>query len=422
MNAVPPTMLAPVTARERIAAMDVLRGFALLGILLMNIEAFVGPLFGAITGLDPALTGADRRVDGLIYILVQGKFYTLFSLLFGMGFAVMMARAQAAGRGFGMLYLRRTMVLLVIGLAHMLLIWSGDILTVYALIALVLLLFRNTVQSRLLGWGLAVYVLPSLLLLMLGAVGSLAQSDPASAAEFDQSLAMQSRIMTDALEAQRQAYGSGSYAEAVARRLGDFKLMLSHVVMIMGWQILGMFLLGAWFVRSGAIARPREFALLYRRLRWIALPVGLAMMLGSFWLVPTAEYARMDFTWGVANALAMLGSLLMCLGYVGWVVGVLQSPRSAAWLGVLAPAGRMALTNYLVQSIVCTLVFYGYGLGYFEQLSRAWQVPFVLMLFALQVAFSHWWLARFRFGPAEWAWRAATYGVRPRMRRAADSP
>lgn len=416
MNAAPRTMLGPVTAGERVVAMDVLRGFALLGIALMNIEAFVGPLFGAITGLDPALTGADRWADALIYILVQGKFYTLFSLLFGMGFAVMMARARAAGRGFGVLYLRRTLVLLVIGLVHMLLIWSGDILTIYALIALGLLLFRNTAQPRLLTWGLALYALPSLLLLMLGALGSLAQSDPASAAEFNQSLAAQSRIMTDALEAQRHAYGSGSYAEAVARRYEDFKLMLSHVVMIMGWQILGMFLLGAWFVRSGAIARPHEFAPLYRRLRWVALPVGLAMMLGSFWLVPTADYARMDFPWGVANALAMLGSLLMCLGYVGWVVGALQSPRWATRWGVLAPAGRMALTNYLVQSIVCTLIFYGYGMGGFEQLSRAWQVPFVLVLFALQVMVSHWWFARFRFGPAEWAWRAATYGVRPRMR------
>ena len=422
MNATPPTMLAPVTARERIEAMDVLRGFALLGILLMNIEAFVGPLFGAITGLDPALTGADRWADALIYILVQGKFYTLFSLLFGMGFAVMMARAQAASRGFGVLYLRRTMVLLAIGLAHMLLIWSGDILTIYALIALVLLLFRNTSQSRLLKWGLALYALPALLLLLLGALGSLAQSDPASAAEFNQSLAVQSAIMTDALEAQREAYGSGSYAEAVARRYEDFRLMLSHVAMMMGWQILGMFLLGAWFVRSGAIARPREFPRLYQRLRWFALPAGLAMMLGSFWLEPTADYARMDFRWGVANALAMLGGLLMCLGYVGWVVGALQSPRWAPRWGVLAPAGRMALTNYLIQSIVCTLIFYGYGLGWFEQLSRAWQVPFVLALFALQVVFSHWWLARFRFGPGEWAWRAATYGVRPRMRLAADSP
>jgi len=105
----------------------------------------------------------------------------------------------------------------------------------------------------------------------------------------------------------------------------------------------------------------------------------------------------------------------MCLGYLAWIVRGVQT--GAPLLASLAPVGRMALTNYLVQSIVCTLVFYGYGLGFFEQLSRAWQVPFALALFAVQVALSHWWLARFRFGPAEWAWRALTYGQLPPMRR-----
>ena len=418
MNAAIPAMLMPIPATERIEAMDVLRGFALLGILLMNIEAFVGPLFGAITGLDPSLAGADRWADALIYILVQGKFYTMFSLLFGMGFAVMLARAQASGRNFAALYLRRTLALLVIGLAHMLLVWSGDILMIYAMVALALLLFRDTAQPRLAKWGIALYLLPSLLLLMLGAAGSMAQSDPASAAEFTGSMAQQARVMTDALEAQREAYGSGTYAEAVAQRSRDLAMFLTHVMTVMGWQILGMFLLGAWFVRSGAIARPQEFPRLYQRLRWVALPLGLAMMLASFWMLPSADFGRMDFTWGVANMLAMLAGLLMCLGYVGWVIRGLQSGPWARRLQLLAPAGRMALTNYLTQSIVCTLVFYGYGLGYFEQLPRAWQVPFVLALFALQVAFSHWWLARFRFGPAEWVWRAATYGARPAMRLA----
>ncbi len=409
----------PVTAAERIQAMDVLRGFALLGIGLMNIETFVGPIFGGITGLDPALVGADRWADALIYVLVQGKFYTLFSLLFGMGFAVMVARAQASDRSFGALYLRRTLVLLAIGFAHMVLIWSGDILTIYALIAPLLLLFRNWTPSRLLKWGVVVFALPAALLLALGALVSIAQSDPASAAEMERSLAAQSQMMTGALEGQRQAFGSGSYGEAVAQRIEDLKLLLTHVVMVVGWQILGMFLIGAWFVRSGAITRPLGFPGLYRRLRLIAFPVGLGLMLASFWLMPTAEFGRMDMIWGLANALAMIAGLLMCLGYVGWVMGGLQSSGAASrLLAVLAPAGRMALTNYLVQSIVGTLVFYGYGLGYFEQLSRAWQVPFVLALFAAQVAFSHWWLARFRFGPLEWAWRAATYRTLPAMRLA----
>lgn len=409
------TLLAPVAAAERIAAMDVLRGFALLGILLMNIEAFVGPLFQAITGLDPSLRGADRWADALVYILVQGKFYTMFSLLFGMGFAVMLARAQSADRPFFALYLRRTLALLAIGLVHALLVWSGDILVPYALLALVLLLlFRRTPQSRLPKWGVALYLVPSLFML----VSCLALLTPEGAAALQEGMAEQGAEMASALEAQRVAYGSGDYAAATARRIADTGMMLGGYLPFWGWQILGMFLLGAWFVRSGAIAEPERFAPLYRRLRTVALPVGLGMMLLSFWLMPTIDFARLDLRIAIANAVNAVGSLLMCLGYVGLVVGGLQSSAWHRRLALLAPAGRMALSNYLLQSLLCTLLFYHYGLGLFEQLSRAWQVPFVLVLFALQVAASHWWLARFRFGPMEWLWRWATYGRRPPMRLA----
>jgi len=411
------TRLAPLPGDERIQAMDVLRGFALIGILLMNIEAFVGPLNGALTGLDPQWTGADRWADGLIYILVQGKFYPLFSLLFGMGFAVMMVRANTAGRPFFAVYFRRVLALLVIGLAHALLVWSGDILTMYALVAIPLLLFfRGTPQSRLPKWGIAFYLFPILLVMLFGALGSVMQMQPEMAAEFNKAMAAQADVMAAMLEGQRQAFGSGTYAEAVAQRGRDLGMMLSFI-WIMGFQLLGLFLVGAWFVRSGAIARPSGFPRLYAGLRWVSLPLGLAMTLLSFHLVPTVDMARMDMTSSVANSLFWLGGALMCLGYLAWIVRGLQSPTMAPRLGVLAPAGRMALTNYLTQSVVCTLIFYGYGLGYFEQLPRAWQVPFVLVLFALQVAFSHWWLARFRFGPMEWLWRAATYLQLPPMRR-----
>lgn len=407
--------LSPTAASERIEAMDVVRGFALLGILLMNIEAFVGPVLGAFTGLDPGLRGADRGADALVYILVQGKFYTLFSLLFGMGFALMMARAEATGRPFSGLYLRRTLGLLAIGLVHMVLIWSGDILTAYALIALVLLLcFRRTPLSRLPSWGVALYLVPSLLIGALGVLASLAQIEPGAAAKLNQDLAAQAAGTARALAAQRQAFGSGSYLDAVIQRWADLRMFIGYL-MLLGWQVLGLFVLGSWFVRSGAIARPHEFPRLYARLRWVALPVGLLLMLGSYRLAPTHGFGRMDAVTGFAHGLGAVGGGLMCLGYLGWIVRGLQSPAWARKLRVLAPAGRMALTHYLVQSLVCTLIFYGYGLGYFEQLSRAWQVPFCLVLFALQVAVSHWWFARFRYGPMEWLWRAVTYWQRPPM-------
>lgn len=400
--------LQPVAARERIESMDVLRGFALLGILLMNIEAFVGPMNSAITGLNPSLSGADRNADALVYILVQGKFYTLFSLLFGMGFAVMSQRAQAQQQPFAGVYLRRTLGLLIIGLIHTLLIWSGDILLTYALLAFVLLAFRG-MPTKLLPWlAVGAYLLPMGLMTLFGVLGQLASLTPQGAQEWNTQMAAMASQMTAMEQAQRLAYGSGTYLQAVAQRAQDTGFMLSNI-MFMGPLIFAMYLLGAWFVRTGAIAQPQQFPRLYAALRWLGLPIGLASMLWSFALHPTMLFDRMDMGTVLAFCTSLVGSLLMALGYLAWVVRGLQAPVWSRYLHWLAPAGRMALTNYLLQSIVCTLIFYGYGLGYFEQLSRAWQIPFVLVLFALQVLASRWWLARFRFGPAEWLWRTLTY-------------
>ncbi|TXH77220.1 MAG: DUF418 domain-containing protein [Lysobacteraceae bacterium] len=409
--------LQPIPAAERIEAMDVLRGVALFGILLMNIEAFVGPLLAAVTGLDPALHGADRLVDAAIYVLVQGKFYLLFSLLFGMGFAVMSHRAEVAGRPFFMLYLRRILALLLIGLIHALLIWSGDILTTYALIAFpMLVIFRGVPSRQLPYWAIGCYLFAVAMMVGFGVLGWLASLEPTIAAEMSKALQQQGDEMRQLLDAQRVAYGSGGYWDAVAQRATDAVFNLA-LLMFIGGQILGMFLLGAWFVRSGAIERPQDFQRLFAGLRWIGVPVGLGMMSCSFAMVPTQAYDRLDLVSGVSGGLAMCGGLLMCLGYLAWILRGLSSPLAPA-LRLTAPAGRMALSNYLGQSVICTLIFYGYGLGYFERLPRAWQPAFALALFALQVLVSRWWLARFRYGPAEWLWRAATYLQWPAMRRA----
>ncbi len=404
----------PIAASERIEAMDVLRGFALLGILLMNIEAFVGPLVASLDGLNPTLTGVDRIVDAAIYVLVQGKFYLLFSLLFGMGFGVMMQRADARGHGFGAVYVRRTLALLVIGLIHLLLVWSGDILTIYALIALPLLaIFRQVPTGQLPYWALGLYALTLAMVAGLSAMGALAQLDPTVGAMMQEELQKQAAELARLMADERAAYGSGSYAQAVSQRVRDAMVLVPQIL-LMGGQILAMFVLGSWFVRSGAIVQRQAWPRLYAVLRWVALPVGLGLMLISFWMMPTMAFDRLDLTSGTATVLMLMASQAMSLGYLAWILRALDA--GARWLRWLAPAGRMALTNYLGQSLVCTLVFYGYGLGYFEQLPRAWQAPFVFVLFALQVLFSRWWLARYRHGPAEWAWRAATYLRVPAMR------
>lgn len=412
--------LAPVAAHERIAAMDVLRGFALLGILLMNIEGMAGPLMASMTGVDPALTGADRWADTLIYLLVQGKFYPLFSMLFGMGFAVMLHRAEVAEQPFFAVYLRRILVLLGLGVAHGFLLWAGDILVSYALMGFLLLLFfRRTPVSRLPKWGVALMLLPVGLTVLLGLLGSAMQAMPPGAdrAGFDQAMAQQAAAMAADIEAQRRAYGSGSWAEATDQRIADVSGMMGFTL-IYGWFVLGLFLIGAWFVRSGAIARPAGHARVFAGLRWVATPLGLAMVLISWWIQPTMDFGRLDLESQGAAALQMAGGGVMSLGYLAWIVRALEAGGALArGLGRLAPAGRMALTNYLLQSLVMTTLFYGYGFGMFEQVPRAWQAVIAIGFFLLQVVLSRAWLSAFRMGPVEWLWRTLTYGRRPPMRR-----
>ena len=411
--------LAPVAANERIETMDVLRGFALLGILLMNIEGFVGPLMESVTGVNARFTGADRTMDAIIYVLVQGKFITLFSLLFGMGFAVMLERAQARGGNGTGLYARRLLALLGIGLVHVMLIWSGDILVSYALLGFVLLIFfRRTPVSRLPKWAIAAALVPLLLTWAWALNVHLSQYDPQAADEAQKFLAKQSQDIAAMIESERQAYGSGTYPQAVAQRAADFGFMIFGLVFF-GPMVLGMFLFGAWFVRSGTIRDAGAHLPLFRRLLTWGLVLGLPLMLWSTWTHPTMSFSEVSLGSAAAQTAGQIANVLMCFAYFSAIVLLMQRSAWRARLKWIAPAGRMALTNYLMQSVICTLVFYGYGLGYFEQLPRAWQPLFVLAVFVLQVLWSRWWLSRYRYGPMEWLWRWLTYLERPKLRLAA---
>lgn len=400
-------LLQPVPAADRIAVMDILRGAALLGILLMNIEAFAGPLDLSFTGIDPRWHGIDYLADALVYVLVQGKFFLLFSLLFGAGFAVMEQRARTAGRNFTAFYIRRSVALLLIGACHALLVWSGDILLLYAVLSFPLLGLRRLPLSGLpvagvLSYGFAagLSVLFALLVWMAAGHADPTALDSAGSARNAQAI----------IEAQRQAYGHGSWMQANVQRLADVRHMFGGIL-ITGPEVLGMFMIGMWFGRSGALAEPSRFQALYARLRWLAMPLGLLLMLASTLWHPYLAPGVFTAATGLSYALAAVASLLMCLGYLAWMVQACQV------LGWLAAPGRMALTHYLLQSLLCTWIFNGYGLGFFEQLPRAGQLPFAVALFAVQVALSHAWLARFRFGPMEWLWRALSYLRLPPMRR-----
>lgn len=413
----PSGAFGPVSQADRIPVLDVLRGFALLGIALMNIEFFTRPLQGIMLGMDPGLSGIDYAADWAIAAFVQGKFWTLFSLLFGMGFALMLERADGlrADPGFVRVYARRLVVLLLIGFAHATLLWAGDILLPYAVGGFVLLLlFRNTPVSSLWKWGLALYVVPVVLLwLSVGALAA-AQLDPTTAAGVTKELAEGSRELREGHAAAEIVYRDGGYLQVVRQRLQDSLMQYGWMPMLVP-AIVGMFLLGAWFIRSGVMRAPQAHAALFRRLLLLGGPLGTVLVVLAMQYIEGADMTVPTPALAIGTTWMTLGSLLLCLAYTSALVLLTHGPLPALrdWLG---PVGRMALSNYLLQSLVFSTLFYGYGFGLWGQVARAPQVLLVLVVFVGQVLLSRWWLTRFRYGPVEWVWRALTYGTVPAMR------
>ena len=390
-------MAVPVESGPgRIAWLDAVRGFALLGILLMNLEAFTGPYLQAMSGIDPSLSGADRLADAFVYVFVQSKFWTLFSLLFGVGFALMQDGARRARADFTLVYSRRLMALAVFGLAHALLLWEGDILFTYALAGAVLLWRVRADAVPRLSRIVAVYAAPLLLIALLG----LLDAGPA-----------EPQALAEAIAREAEIQGAGSYAEISAWRLEKFAQGLGGLVVLLPMAV-AMFALGVRLHRSGFTVPP-ERSTPGDALRALAFFAGgLALTLAGVAVSPNVDPLRIDVRSAAVGILNLLGAPLMCLGYffaLRWLWGRAGGRR---WLARFAPAGRMALSNYLGQSLLCTLLFYGYGAGLFGQLPRAWQILFALAVFAAQLVFSRWWLALFGMGPMEHLWRRLTYGAR----------
>lgn len=397
--------------QDRYLHLDVLRGFALFGILLVNFEWFTRPLQAIMLGSESGLGGANVAADWLITTLGEGKFYPLFSMLFGAGFALMADRAMKRGTPFWGVYLRRLLVLLVFGLVHTLFIWAGDVLLIYAISALIMIvLFRKTPARRLWKWAVAFLVFP-VVMMWLGALSMIgAQSQPEMQAEMSAGFAADEQVLVEKVERAEQIHAEGTYFENVGQRIDDTIFKLVYFV-FWATPIVGFFLIGRWLIVTGRLTHPREHQLYFRRWRARGLVVGLACAVPATWLLRDVNTMIPTTTAAAGATLATIAGVLMALGYLSTIT------LAADRLRFLAPAGQMALTNYLLQSIVWTWLIYGHGLGMWGELPRWSQIPLSLGFFGLQIALSHWWLARFRFGPAEWLWRSLTYWKIQPMRR-----
>lgn len=393
---------APVREHDRLSLLDALRGFALAGVLLANLRDYsrYGPLDEkARAGL--ATAGWDRWLDPLIDGLVGGKAMTLFALLFGVGFALQLERMGADGRGR---FARRMLVLLGFGLLHAAL-WWGDILRYYAVFGLLLLLCARWSGRALVLAGLFVSLLATSLVqpLMQGWSRRFGDGDAILARFLD-------------------AAGGGDWM-ALLRANFDYDVHVHATAWSLVFFTLGRLLLGAGIGRGGWLRAPQAYLPGWRRLLWSSLPAGLLLtlylLLRDHGIVDGPLLGLDGMPERMASRfLRNAAYLLTGLGYLSAFVLAYQHPAWKRRLDLFAPVGRMALTHYLTQTVAGVLLFYGIGAG----IGPRHGIPGVLLafaaIFALQLALSRWWLARYRFGPFEWAWRGLTYGRRQPWRRA----
>ena len=406
---------APVAETARIDAIDVLRGFALLGILVMNVQSFAMPqaaYFNPTAYGD--LEGANLYVWLAGRMLADQKFMTIFSMLFGAGIVLMAGRAEARGGRAGRVHYRRMGWLLVIGLLHAHLLWYGDILFIYAVCGLVLYPLRHLSPGRLLALGTTLLAVGSAL--SVGAGMSLPYWPEEALSAFTDDAW---RPTPEMIEAELAVY-RGGWLDQLPSRSADALAFETLLLITWGfWRAGGLMLIGMGLFQ-------REVFGARRSTRFYAGLIAAAVLVG----LPLQAYGlSLDFARGWPAWSFFLGlqfnywpSIAVSLGWVGLVM---LACRSASLRGVTRPfaaVGQTALTNYLLQTVLCTTIFYGHGLGWFGSVDRVGQMGVVAGVWALQLIASPLWLRRFRFGPAEWAWRSLTYGVRQPLRRATLDP
>lgn len=395
--------LNPVSGKERIVTLDVIRGLALLGILLVNMLLFMAPFLYVNQAETRWWTASgDILADYLITIFAEGKFYPIFSFLFGYGFYIFMKRAGDKGKPVVKLYMGRILVLLFIGMMHIILLWWGDILHFYAVTGLFLLLFRHKKEKALLIWSVVLIIVPIIIMGGLFALVGVTEGMDAAGHVLAQSLDVQ-------IQKSMQVYSQGSYMEIMRQRLYDFSFVAGNQFVMLP-QVLAMFLLGTYAAKKGLIRDTGVNELLLRKIWFWSLVVGIPFVFLQF----TCKYNLLGIS-SIYSAFyyltgTVVGGTSFCFFYVTSIIFLLQKPGRFRIMAPLGDVGRMALTNYLLQSAIATTVFYGYGLGLYGRVGPARGIVLAFLIYTLQVYLSRFWMKRYHFGPMEWLWRTLTYG------------
>jgi uncharacterized protein len=393
---------SPVSQSERIISLDLLRGVAVLGILIMNIQSFSMPSAAYINPTAYGdLSGLNKWVWIISHLLASGKFMGLFSILFGAGVLLFTSRADLKGLNSAVLHYRRMAWLLIFGLMHAYLLWMGDILVSYSLCGMLVFLFRKKRPQVLLRIAFVFFVVP-LLLDSLFAF-SMSYWPEESVRSTMESWSPGIEIIQHQLEIYRSTWLTQMelrIPQAIFMQTGLF---------FMGtfWRVMALMLLGMALFKWEVLSCGRSFRF-YTKMAVIGLIVGYLLSGTGVFLNFTYQWT-MEFSLFLGAQFNYVGSVAVALGYIGVVMLISKSTSYTVLNEAFSAVGRMAFTNYILMTLIGTLIFYGHGLGLYGSVERKFQIVLVLAIWILILIISPLWLRHFRFGPLERLWRALTY-------------
>ncbi len=425
--------LTPIGSGERSQVMDAIRGFAVLGILAMNIPGFALPESDFFDPRVGGFEGTDRALWWFNRLVFDMKMQSIFSMLFGAGLVVLGERAIRSGKSLTPIFYRRVAVLAVMGLLHGYLLWFGDILWTYAVCGALIYPLRRLPTAWVLAVGLALFLFGAVTSSGAGAgmwyvrgqaVAGQAVLDAGGTPDEMQKEMLETWASmredfapTEEERAEEERANRGTFIDVVGRRAPSaLEMQIGPPFWMFSiWRFSGYMLIGIammrWGVFSGSLSS-RAYAWMMGLGYVIGLPI---VFLGGL----QAQANGFDFimTFVTGWQWNYLGSVFVAFGHLGALVLLFRSPATAWIVPGLAATGRMALTNYLTQSLLCAVIFFGWGFGMFGRLTRTEIAVVVVAIWTVQIIWSMWWLSRYRFGPMEWVWRTLTYGKAPGMAR-----
>ncbi len=383
----------PVKEKDRIVWIDIVRGFAILGIFIVNIGAFSAPYFMYGGAEDAWNEPIDQFVQIVIDVFFQGSFYTLFSILFGFSWQLMKDRLDIKGINYSAFLFRRQLILVGFGIIHAFLLWHGDILLSYGLVGLLLLLFIEVKDRTLIVW---------VVLLLGGSVSLLTIG-------FYQVRNLIEGTNETAISQAMENYSSNQLFVILGQNLEDWSIAnsgTSFIFLII--TLLPLFLIGMYLARKRWLHEPGKHQQLLWRILLVTFPLFILLKLGPY---------SIDNPLWLSYLQDNLGGTASALFYLVFLTLLSQYSRGLILIEPFKYVGRMALSNYILQSIFCFILFYGIGFGLYGSIKPSIAIFIVIGFYSLQVIGSKWWLSRFRFGPLEWVWRSLSYKKKQAIRK-----